>query len=60
MADAHWVPGFTHIGSFLFPCDGDHFESPLVLGQFQPGALGEALIADPPRVGGVLSLRSTC
>ena len=59
-ADARWVPGFTHIGSCFIPCHSDYCESPLVLGQFQPGALGEALIVDPPHVGGVLGLRSTC
>ena len=59
-AGTHWVPGFTLIGSCIIPCDMEQSESPVVLGQLQPGAVLEALTVDHPQVGCVLSLRSTC
>ena len=58
-AGTHWVPGFTLIGSFVIPRDMEQSESPVVLGQLQPGAVLEALTVDHPQVGGVLSLRFT-
>lgn len=42
-AGAHWVPGFTLIGSCVIPCDTEYCESPVVLGQLQPGVVHEAL-----------------
>ena len=59
MDDILWIPGFTHIGSYVIPCHIEHSKSPVSLAQFQPGAVVEALIVDRIHVEDVLSLKST-